>query len=51
MPAFMRGVIITKTTVDGETTVLGALTDSVQDMLDLGADTLLPPPRWNETGN
>ena len=38
-------VIITETTVDGETTVLGALADSVQEVLDLGADTILPPPR------
>lgn len=38
-------VIITETTVEGETTVLGALADSVQEVLDLGADTVLPPPR------
>ncbi len=38
-------VIIAEVTVDGETTLLGALADSVQEVLDLGADTILPPPR------
>ena len=38
-------VIITEVTVDGDTTVLGALADSVQEVLDLDADTIAPPPR------
>jgi len=38
-------VIITETLIDGEMTVLGALVDSVQEVLDLGADAVLPPPR------
>jgi purine-binding chemotaxis protein CheW len=38
-------VIITEVTVDGETTVLGALADSVQEVMDLGSDHLLPAPK------
>jgi purine-binding chemotaxis protein CheW len=38
-------VIITEVTVDGETTILGALSDSVQEVLDLDADHISPAPR------
>jgi purine-binding chemotaxis protein CheW len=38
-------VIITEVDVDGEKTVLGALTDSVQEVIDLDADQIVPPPR------
>ncbi len=38
-------VIIVEVTVDGETTVLGALADSVQEVLDLGAEQVSPPPK------
>jgi len=38
-------VIITEVTVDGETTVLGALADSVQEVLDLEPGSIAPAPR------
>ena len=38
-------VIITEVTVDGDTAVLGALADSVQEVLDLDADHIAPAPR------
>jgi len=38
-------VIITEVTVDNDTTVLGALADSVQEVVELEADALLPAPR------
>jgi len=38
-------VIITEVTVDGDTTVLGALADSVQEVLDLDADHIAPAPK------
>jgi len=38
-------VIITEVTVDGDTTVLGALADSVQEVLDLEPGSIAPPPR------
>ena len=38
-------VIITEIEVDGETTLLGALADSVQEVIELGADALRPAPR------
>jgi purine-binding chemotaxis protein CheW len=38
-------VIITEVTVDGETLVLGALADSVQEVLDLDADHIEPAPK------
>jgi purine-binding chemotaxis protein CheW len=38
-------VVITEVDVDGEKTVLGALTDSVQEVIDLEADQIVPPPR------
>lgn len=38
-------IIIAEIELDGETTVLGALADSVQEVLDLEADQIEPPPR------
>jgi purine-binding chemotaxis protein CheW len=38
-------VIIVETEVDGETTLLGALVDSVQEVVELGADAIEPAPR------
>jgi len=38
-------VIITEVTVDGETLVLGALADSVQEVLDLDAGHIEPAPK------
>ena len=38
-------VIIVEVTVDGETTVLGALADSVQEVIDLGQGQIEPAPR------
>lgn len=38
-------VIIMEVALDGETTVLGALADSVQEVLDLEAGHIVPPPR------
>ena len=38
-------VIITEVTVDGDTTILGALADSVQEVLDLDAGNISPAPR------
>jgi purine-binding chemotaxis protein CheW len=38
-------VIITEVTLDGAVTVLGALADSVQEVLDLDPDHIEPPPR------
>lgn len=38
-------IIIAEIEMDGETTVLGALADSVQEVLDLEADQIEPPPR------
>jgi purine-binding chemotaxis protein CheW len=38
-------VIITEIDVDGETTVVGAMADSVQEVLDLEPDQIEPPPR------
>ena len=38
-------VIITEVTVDGDTTVLGALADSVQEVLDLEPGSIAPAPR------
>lgn len=49
MPATEQGIntciIIVEVAVDGETTVLGALADSVQEVLDLEAGQIEPPPR------
>jgi len=38
-------VIITEVTVDNETTVLGALADSVQEVVDLDPEHIEPAPR------
>ncbi len=38
-------VIIAEIEVDGKTTILGALADSVQEVIELDADTLQPVPR------
>lgn len=38
-------IIVMDITVDGETTVVGTLVDSVQEVLDLGEDQIEPPPR------
>jgi purine-binding chemotaxis protein CheW len=38
-------VIITEVSIDGETTVLGALADAVQEVLDLEPGQIDPPPR------
>ena len=38
-------IIITEVTVDGDTVILGALADSVQEVLDLGAEHIEPAPK------
>jgi purine-binding chemotaxis protein CheW len=38
-------VVISEIAIDGETTVLGALVDSVQEVIDLEASNVAPPPR------
>lgn len=38
-------IIIVEIELDGETTVLGALADSVQEVMDLDPDEIEPPPR------
>ena len=38
-------IIITEVTADGDTTVLGALADSVQEVLDLEPGSIAPAPR------
>jgi purine-binding chemotaxis protein CheW len=38
-------VIITEIEVEGETTVVGAMADSVQEVLDLEPEQIEPPPR------
>lgn len=38
-------VVIAEVEVDGEKTVLGALTDSVQEVIELDSSQILPPPR------
>ncbi len=49
MPATEKGVntciIIVEVRVDDETTVLGAMADSVQEVLDLGPEQIEPAPR------
>jgi purine-binding chemotaxis protein CheW len=42
-------IIITEVTVDGDTTVLGALADSVQEVLDLEQGSIAPAPRIGTT--
>ncbi len=38
-------IIIVEIEIDAETTVLGALVDSVQEVMDLDPDQIEPPPR------
>jgi purine-binding chemotaxis protein CheW len=38
-------IIIVEVTVDGETAILGALADSVQEVMDLGPDHIEPAPK------
>ncbi len=38
-------IIIVEVTVDNETTILGALADSVEEVLELEPDQIEPPPR------
>ena len=38
-------IIITEVTVDGDATVLGALADSVQEVMDLGPENIAPAPK------
>ncbi|HKK01589.1 MAG TPA: chemotaxis protein CheW, partial [Desulfuromonadales bacterium] len=38
-------IIIVEISLDGETTVLGALADSVQEVLELSPDEIEPPPK------
>jgi purine-binding chemotaxis protein CheW len=38
-------VVITEVEIDGESTVLGALADSVQEVVELDAGQIDPPPR------
>jgi purine-binding chemotaxis protein CheW len=38
-------IIITEVTVDGDTTILGCLADSVQEVLDLDEEHIAPAPR------
>jgi purine-binding chemotaxis protein CheW len=38
-------IIITEVQMEGETLVLGAMADSVQEVLDLESDQIEPPPR------
>jgi purine-binding chemotaxis protein CheW len=42
-------VIIVEVNVDGETTILGALADSVQEVLDLDAGQIEPAPKIGST--
>lgn len=38
-------IIIMEIEIDGEATILGALADSVQEVLELAPDRIVPPPR------
>jgi len=38
-------VIISEVLVDGEKTIVGAMADSVQEVLDMGPEHIEPPPR------
>jgi purine-binding chemotaxis protein CheW len=38
-------IIISEVTVDGDTTVLGCLADSVQEVMDLDSNSIAPAPR------
>lgn len=44
-PTVNTCIIITEVIMDGESSVLGALVDSVQEVLDLEPDQIEPPPR------
>jgi purine-binding chemotaxis protein CheW len=41
-------VVIAEVTIDGESTVLGALVDSVEEVIDLDAGQLAPPPTMGD---
>ncbi|HEX9022374.1 MAG TPA: chemotaxis protein CheW [Geobacteraceae bacterium] len=38
-------IIITEIELDGESAIVGAMADSVQEVIDLDQDTIEPPPR------
>jgi purine-binding chemotaxis protein CheW len=38
-------IVVLEVDFDGERVVIGALTDAVREVLDLGADQIEPPPR------
>jgi purine-binding chemotaxis protein CheW len=38
-------VVIAEVDIDGERTILGALTDSVQEVVELDSANIVPPPR------
>ncbi len=38
-------IIVMEISLDGETTVIGAVADAVQEVLELGDDQIEPPPR------
>ncbi len=38
-------IIITEIALDGEETIIGAMADSVREVLDIAADQVEPPPR------
>lgn len=38
-------IIVLEVTIEGETTIVGALADSVQEVLELEPDQIEPPPR------
>jgi purine-binding chemotaxis protein CheW len=38
-------IIIVEIEIDGENTIMGALADSVQEVMDLDPDQIEPPPR------
>ncbi len=44
-------IVITEVMVDGQPTVLGALADSVQEVIDLEAASIAPPPRMGTRVN
>ena len=44
-------IVITEVMVDGQPTVLGALADSVQEVIELDAASIAPPPRMGTRVN
>ncbi len=44
-------IVITEVMVEGQPTVLGALADSVQEVIDLDAASIAPPPRMGTRVN